>query len=266
MAGETAKLKAIDVKLEYLQKGKAPFSALDGVDLEVRQGEFVTIVGPSGCGKSTFLTILNGILPPSNGEVLLDDEPIDRPRREIATVFQDSSLFPWRTALKNVILGLEIQKVNGKEARDRGQQLIDLVGLKGFENHYPYELSGGMQQRVNLARGLAVDPEVLLMDEPFASLDAQTRETMQLELLSVWEKTRKTVLFVTHQIEEAVYLADRLVIFTARPGRVREILKIDLPRPRPLDVKRSQAFLEYEDYVWRIIQKEVKEGPKSEMV
>ena len=266
MAGETAKLKAIDVKLEYLQKGKAPFSALDGVDLEVRQGEFVTIVGPSGCGKSTFLTILNGILPPSNGEVLLDDEPIDRPRREIATVFQDSSLFPWRTALKNVILGLEIQKVNGKEARDRGQQLIDLVGLKGFENHYPYELSGGMQQRVNLARALAVDPEVLLMDEPFASLDAQTRETMQLELLSVWEKTRKTVLFVTHQIEEAVYLADRLVIFTARPGRVREILKIDLPRPRPLDVKRSQAFLEYEDYVWRIIQKEVKEGPKSEMV
>ncbi len=253
------KLIAIDVSLEYSQKRtKTSLLALDGVNLEVRSGEFFCIVGPSGCGKSTFLAIVSGVLQATGGKVLLDGKPIDGPKKEIAMVFQDSSLFPWRTVMKNVVFGLEIQKINIKEAKERAQRLIDLVDLKGFENSYPYELSGGMQQRVNLARALAVDPEILLMDEPFASLDAQTREFMQLELLSVWEKTRKTVIFITHQIGEAIYLSDRVAILTARPGKVTEILNIDLPRPRPLHIKRSREFLDYEDYVWKIIEKEVR--------
>ncbi len=253
-----AKLIADNIRLEYPQRKAKPFLALDGVNLEVQEKEFLSIVGPSGCGKTTFLGIISGILPATQGNIFLDGKPVTGPRREIAMVFQDSSLFPWRTVMKNVIFGLEIQKVANKEAEKRAQQLIDLVELKGFEHHYPTELSGGMQQRVNLARALAVDPAVLLMDEPFASLDAQTRELMQLELLSVWEKTGKTVVFITHQIAEAIYLSDRLSIFTARPGKVRETLKIDLPRPRPLNIKRSREFLDYEDYVWGIIEKEVK--------
>jgi len=252
------KLTASNVRVEYPQRKAKPFLALDGVNEEVKEGEFLSIVGPSGCGKSTFLGVVSGILPATQGQIILDGKPISGPRPEIAMVFQDSSLFPWRTVLKNVLFGLEIQKVDGKRSMERAQKLIDLVDLKGFENHYPAELSGGMQQRVNLARALAVDPAVLLMDEPFASLDAQTRELMQLELLSIWEKTRKTVIFITHQIGEAIYLADRVSIFTARPGKVRESLKIDLPRPRPLNIKRTKTFLDYEDYVWGIIEKEVK--------
>jgi NitT/TauT family transport system ATP-binding protein len=173
-------------------------------------------------------------------------------------VFQDSCLMPWRTVFKNVIFGLECQGFDNTEGTERARKFIKLVGLQGFEDHYPHELSGGMQQRCNLARALTVDPKILIMDEPFAALDAQTREIMQAELLRIWRESGKTVLFITHQINEAIYLADRVIVFGARPGRVKEMIKIDLPRPRDLSIKRDPKFLQYEDQLWTLIEEEVK--------
>jgi NitT/TauT family transport system ATP-binding protein len=181
-------------------------------------------------------------------------------------VFQHFGLFPWKTVFDNVAYGLRVQGRPDQENRATVSQYIELVGLQGFERHYPYQLSGGMQQRVNLARALAADPAVLLMDEPFAALDAQTREFMQSELLKIWAKARKTVVFITHQINEAIYLADRVIIFCARPGRVKDALKLDLPRPRGLAVKRSQEFLKYEDYVWNQIEEEVNKTMVADQV
>jgi NitT/TauT family transport system ATP-binding protein len=215
------------------------------------------LVGPSGCGKTTFLRILDGLIPRDAGTILLDGKAVIKPGPDKGFVFQDSSLLLWRTVIDNVILGLELQGVNKREARNKADKYVALVGLKGFEHHYPHELSGGMQQRVNLARALIVEPQILLMDEPFASLDAQTREIMQAELLKMWRQTRKTVIFVTHQIEEAVYLSDRVVVFSARPARIREIVSVNLPRPRSLTVKRSQQFLDLADHIWSLIQEEV---------
>jgi len=214
-------------------------------------------VGPSGCGKTTFLRILDGLIPHDDGKILLDGKAVIKPGPDKGFVFQESSLLPWRTVLDNVILGLELQGVDSRKARKKAERYIALVGLAGFERHYPHELSGGMQQRVNLARALIVDPQVLLMDEPFASLDAQTREIMQAELLKMWNQTKKTVIFVTHQIEEAIYLSDRVVVFSARPAKIREIVKVDISRPRSLNVKRNKEFLDLADHVWSIIQEEV---------
>ena len=239
------------------QRDDRVIKVFDGISLDVHPSEFVCLVGPSGCGKTTLLRILNGLIPYDSGEIFLDGNSVIKPGVDKGFVFQDSSLLPWRTVTDNVILGLEIQGADKKVARERAQKFIDLVGLKGFETHYPYELSGGMQQRVNLARALIVDPEILLMDEPFASLDAQTREIMQSELLKMWVQAKKTVIFVTHQIEEAIYLADRVVVFSARPTKVREIVKIQISRPRPLSVKRTKDFLDYTDQIWEIIQEEV---------
>ncbi|MCZ6449537.1 MAG: ABC transporter ATP-binding protein [Deltaproteobacteria bacterium] len=239
------------------QRDNRVIKVFDGISLDVRPSEFVCLVGPSGCGKTTLLRILNGLIPYDSGEIFLDGNSVIKPGVDKGFVFQDSSLLPWRTVTDNVILGLEIQGADKKVARERAQKFIDLVGLKGFETHYPYELSGGMQQRVNLARALIVDPEILLMDEPFASLDAQTREIMQSELLKMWVQAKKTVIFVTHQIEEAIYLADRVVVFSARPTKIREIVKIQISRPRPLSVKRTKDFLDYTDQIWEIIQEEV---------
>jgi NitT/TauT family transport system ATP-binding protein len=239
------------------QRSAEPIQVFDDISFEVYPSEFISLVGPSGCGKTTFLRILDGLIPRDEGEILLDGKAVIKPGPDKGFVFQDSSLLLWRTVIDNVILGLELQGVNKKEARKKAQDYIVLVGLKGFEQHYPHELSGGMQQRVNLARALIVDPEILLMDEPFASLDAQTREIMQAELLKMWRQTRKTVIFVTHQIEEAIYLSDRVVVFSARPAKIREIVKVDLPRPRSLTVKRSPKFLELADHVWNLIQQEV---------
>ena len=219
--------------------------------------EFISLVGPSGCGKTTFLRILDGLIPHDDGEILLDGKAVIKPGPDKGFVFQESSLLPWRTVLDNVILGLELQGVDNRKARKKAERYIALVGLAGFERHYPHELSGGMQQRVNLARALIVDPQVLLMDEPFASLDAQTREIMQAELLKMWNQTKKTVIFVTHQIEEAIYLSDRVVVFSARPAKIREIVKVDIARPRSLNVKRNKEFLDLADHVWSIIQEEV---------
>src|SRR5581483_8983363 len=210
-----------------------------------------------GCGKTTFLNAVDGLLPLTTGSLTLDGRSIDRPGRDRAMVFQQPSLLPWRTVTRNVAYGLEIQRLPKNESRRRAERFVELVGLKGFEESYPLELSGGMQQRVNLARALAIDPEMLLLDEPFAALDAQTREFMQLELLRVWSETRKTAIFITHDIKEAVYLADRVVVFSARPGRVRQIYEIDLPRPRALGIKREQHFLAYEDAIWGCIEEEV---------
>ena len=195
-------IQARDITLVFKSKDREPITALRGFNLEVGKGEFVSIVGPSGCGKSTFLNLLLGLIKPDSGEMTLDGSPISGPGQERAMVFQEFGLLPWRTVRANVELGLELKGISSPERAQRATELISLVGLKDFERHYPHELSGGMKQRVGLARALATEPEVLLMDEPFAALDAQTRDLMQSELLQIWERTKKTVLFVTHSIEE----------------------------------------------------------------
>ena len=261
------KLQAIGLRMEYYQpRTGGRLLALDNVNLAVEEGEFVTIVGPSGCGKTTFINIADGLLKPTGGKIMLDGIEVKGPGLDRAMVFQDPCLLPWRTVLKNVLFGMECQGRDGAKEKDRALKFIKLVGLSGFEDHYPHELSGGMQQRCNLARALTVDPEILIMDEPFAALDAQTREIMQMELLRIWNEAKKTVLFITHQINEAIYLADRVIIFGARPGRVKDVLKIDIPRPRKLSVKREKQFLEYEDHLWNQIEEEVKKTMVADQV
>ncbi len=260
------KLAVIDLEKWFTsQRTGERFQIFEKVSLQVPPSAFVCIVGPSGCGKTTLLRIIDGLIPHDGGQIILNGQEVLTPGPDKGFVFQDSSLLPWRTVMSNVALGLEIQGVSRTEVRERVHRFIDLVGLKGFEEHYPYELSGGMQQRVNLARALVLDPEVLLMDEPFASLDAQTREIMQSELLKLWKQTGKTVLFVTHQIEEAVFLADEVAVFSARPTAVKEVVRIALPRPRPLEIKRTKEFLDYADHIWRLIQQEVQKSMMREM-
>jgi NitT/TauT family transport system ATP-binding protein len=261
-SGTPAKLRAVDVTIHYwIERSARPFLAVDRVSLDIRPGELVAIVGPSGCGKTTFLNAVDGLLPISGGTLELNGAPIARPGRDRAMVFQQASLLPWRTVLGNVVYGLELQGRVSKSSRTAsGREFIRLVGLAGFEDAFPTELSGGMQQRVNLARALATDPEMLLLDEPFAALDAQTREFMQRELLRIWGETRKTALFITHDIKEAIYLADRVMVFSRRPGRLKACVEIDLPRPRELSAKREARFLEYEDEIWKSIEEEVRAG------
>lgn len=255
----TAKLQARDVSVMFLNERTGTRThALENINLEIYDEEFVAIVGPSGCGKTTFLSAVDGLIPIQGGEIRIAGRPVTGPGRDRAVVFQHASLLPWRTVMGNVIYGLQLQGAPTREATARAQHFIDLVGLHGFERYYPNELSGGMQQRVNIARALVCDPEILLLDEPFASLDAQTRELMQAELVRIWRETRKTSLFITHQINEAVYLADRVIVFSSRPGRVRAVIEVGLPRPRDLSVKRAPAFLAYEDQIWRLIEDEVK--------
>jgi NitT/TauT family transport system ATP-binding protein len=255
--GTPAKLELRNISMQFSRRGRR-FEALRDVSLQVEAGEFISIVGASGCGKTTLLRIVDGLRPPTRGEVWVDGRAVDRPGPDRGFVFQQDALFPWRTVLDNVIFGLEVQGKSKKDARKRADALLRLVGLNGFEQHFPHELSGGMRQRANLARALTIDPDVLLMDEPFASLDAQTREIMQSELLRIWRSNRKTVLFVTHQIDEAVYLADRVVVMTSRPGQVKAVVDVDIPRPRDLSVKRTPRFLELVDEIWRMIEEEVK--------
>jgi NitT/TauT family transport system ATP-binding protein len=253
------KLKATGLRHEYYQpRTGGRLLALDNINLQVEDGEFVTIVGPSGCGKTTFINLCDGLLKPTAGKIEIDGVQVTKPGTDRGMVFQDSCLMPWRTVFKNVIFGLECQGLDNAQGTARANEFIKLVGLGGFEEHFPHELSGGMQQRCNLARALTVDPKILIMDEPFAALDAQTREIMQSELLRIWRESKKTVLFITHQINEAIYLADRVIVFAARPGRVKATIKIDLPRPRDLSLKRDPSFLKYEDQVWNLIEEEVK--------
>jgi len=231
--------------------------AVSDVSLAVEDGEFLAIVGPSGCGKTTLLNIVAGLLPYEEGIVSIDGKQVKGPGVDRAVVFQHSSLLPWRTISGNVRYGMEMQRrFDENTMRERADHFVKMVGLNGFERHYPNELSGGMQQRVNLARALAADPKVLLMDEPFAALDAQTREFMQSELLKIWSQDKKTVLFITHQINEAVYLADRVAVMSARPGRLKGVFKIPFGRPRTLSLKRDPQFLEIEDSIWQLIEEE----------
>jgi NitT/TauT family transport system ATP-binding protein len=221
-----------------------PLVALTDVSFGIEEGEFISLVGPSGCGKSTLLSILGGLEQKTDGELVLAGQHHDSPRRDIGMMFQTSVLFPWRTIRQNVRLPGEILGLNKKQQADRADELLDMVGLNGFGERYPSELSGGMRQRVALARLLAHDPRVLLMDEPFGALDEFTRETMNVELLRIWEKTKKTVVFVTHNIGEAVFLSDRIFVMTPRPGRLEGIVEVDLPRPRKTEVMREARYSE----------------------
>ena len=250
-------IRATDITLVFKSKNRDPVTALNQLSLEIAKSEFVSIVGPSGCGKSTFLNLLLGLVRPDSGALQIDGKPITGPGQERAMVFQEFGLLPWRTVMANVELGLELKGIAAARRTERAMELIRLVGLKGFERHYPHELSGGMKQRVGLARALATEPEVLLMDEPFAALDAQTRDLMQMELLQIWERTHKTVLFVTHSIEEAAYLSDRVIVMTARPGRAKQIVNIDLPRPRDYEMRLTPEFNDIKLKIWEVLKEEL---------
>lgn len=248
------------VNVTFPQPGGGELKAVDGFDLQVQKGEFVTIVGPSGCGKSTLLSVVDGLVRPSAGEVIIDGKPVAGPGVDRALVFQEFALLPWRTVESNIMLGLELQhKHSSQEIREVVRRYIQMVSLQGFERHYPHQLSGGMRQRVGIARALGVNPEILLMDEPFAALDAQTREIMSLELQRIWEQDKKTVLFVTHSIDEAVYLADRIVVMSGRPGRVKEMIPVNLVRPRGLAIKDDPDFVRMRRHIWDLLEKEVQQ-------
>lgn len=243
-----------------LNKHFGDLHVLKDINLEIAEGEFVCIVGPSGCGKTTFLRTIGGLESADSGAIEIDGRPVTAPGADRGFVFQADSLLPWRTVFDNAIIGLEINGRKSEDSKAHTRDLLKLVGLSGFEDYYPRQLSGGMRQRVNLARALAVNPEVLLMDEPFSGLDAQTREIMQTELLRIWAEGRKTVLFITHQIDEAVYLADRVLVFGRRPGHVQDVVPIDLPRPRGLSVKRDPRFAPLVDRIWSRIEFDVRES------
>ena len=253
------KLEIDHVSKQYrMDRESREVPALIDVSLSVGDGEFMAIVGPSGCGKTSLMSIVAGLLPFDAGTVSIDGNPIKGPGVDRAVVFQHASLLPWRTVTGNIRYGMELQRrFDESTMKERTEYFTKLVGLGGFERHYPSELSGGMQQRTNLARALAADPVVLLMDEPFAALDAQTREFMQSELLKIWAQAKKTVLFITHQINEAVYLADRVAVLSSRPGRLKGLFTIPFGRPRTLSLKRDPKFLEIEDQIWKLIEEGV---------
>jgi NitT/TauT family transport system ATP-binding protein len=259
MAGteRTPKVRVSGVGLTYRNpKTSVETSALNDINLDIADGEFISIVGPSGCGKSTFLSLVAGLLAPTSGRIAVDGQDVTGPGLDRAVVFQADCLMPWRTVASNVSFGLEMRGRRRAGLAREVQEHIDLVGLHGFEDKHPHELSGGMRQRVNLARALACDPDILLLDEPFAALDAQTREMMQYELLRIWCESRKTAIFITHQISEALILSDRVIVFSGRPGRVKADIRIDLPRPRDRSSKRDPAFMDYENEIWTLIEEE----------
>jgi NitT/TauT family transport system ATP-binding protein len=246
-------IKNLTVDYKRLRSGNQ-LTAVHDISFAVEDGEFVAIVGPSGCGKTTVLNAIAGILTAYEGSILIDGQVIEGPGRERAMVFQSPALFPWRSVAANVAYGLELQKWPAAEMAARTQLCIDLVGLQGFENSYPSELSGGMQQRANLARALAVQPEVLLFDEPLSALDAQTREYMQAELQRVWMEERTTSVYVTHQISEAAFLADRVIVLSAGPGHIKGIVSVPFNRPRSLRLQRTPEFVALEDQIWEMLE------------
>ena len=234
--------------------------AIDNFNLDVEEGEFVCILGPSGCGKTTLLRMIAGLETPTSGELLLNGNPISKPGSDRGMVFQEFALFPWRTVRKNIEFGLEVKKIPAPERSIISKRFIDLVGLNGFEEYHPNQLSGGMKQRVGIARALANEPTILLMDEPFGALDAQTRNLMQKELLRIWKETRKTVIFITHSVDEAVYLADRIIVLTTRPSRIKEIFKIETERPRD---RASLDFANLRKRILSELEQEVVCAPKA---
>jgi NitT/TauT family transport system ATP-binding protein len=253
----TAELQVDDASIRYTTGGRDVL-ACDGVSFTVSEGQFIALVGQSGCGKTSLLYAMDGLIPLARGRITVNGAVVDGPGKNRALVFQSPTLFPWRDVLGNITYGIEAQ-TSKAEARRLASELVELVGLTGFEGHHPHELSGGMQQRVNLARALAVDPDVLLLDEPFSALDAQTRENMQRELLRIWREReaagrKMTMIFVTHDISEAVYLADRVIVLGSRPGHVRADVAIDFPRPRELDVKREAEFQEHVERISLLLE------------
>lgn len=244
------------------------FAAIADVTLDVADGEFLALVGPSGCGKSTLLDLLGGLTEPSAGQILLDGEPVRGPGLDRGIVFQQYALLPWRTAAGNIEFGLEAKGVGRRERARTAADYLDLVGLSGFEDRYPHELSGGMKQRVAIARSLAFDPQVLLMDEPFAALDAQTRETLQGELLRIWRATGKTIVFITHGIDEAVYLGQRVAVMTSRPGRIKSVVEIGLDpgaAGADRDIRSDPLFGEYRHLIWSQLRDEVARAQAEEL-
>jgi len=243
------------VSHEYRPARGRPVLALDNVSLAVGDREFVALLGPSGCGKSTLLYLIGGFLPVEGGAILVEDRPVAGPGPDRGIVFQHFALFPWKTVVQNVLYGLEKQNLPREERVRRARDFIELVGLAGFEDSYPAQLSGGMKQRAAIARTLAIDPQILLMDEPFGALDAQTRRLMQGELLGIWQRSRKTVVFVTHDVHEAVFLAERIAVMSARPGHIKEIVEARFDKDDP-DLQRSPQFLEMVDHVWNLVRGE----------
>ncbi|WP_437806066.1 ABC transporter ATP-binding protein [Sorangium sp. So ce1078] len=258
--------KTFAVKGPTGAKEDARFTAIENLCLDVRAGELLVLVGPSGCGKSTLIDLLGGLSKPSAGKLLLDGKPITGPALDRGIVFQQYALFPWRTARGNVEFGLEAKGVPESQRRDIAQSYLELVSLSGFEDRYPHELSGGMKQRVAIARSLAYDPEVLMMDEPFAALDAQTRESLQEELLRIWERSRKTILFITHSIDEAVYLGQRVAIMTSRPGRVKRIVEIPQEIRGYEDARSTPEFGRLRHEIWTLLREEVLKAEEQERI
>lgn len=249
--------KTFPIRDDTKKRGTKEFTAVKDIHFTVKEGEFITLVGPSGCGKSTLLDLLGGLTKPTSGRILIDGKEISGPGLDRGTVFQQYALFPWKSARGNIEFGLEAKGVPKREWKEQGNYYLDLVGLKKFADRYPHELSGGMKQRVAIARSLAFNPDVLLLDEPFAALDAQTRETLQTELLRIWEKTGKTIIFITHGIDEAVYLGQRVVILTANPGSVKKIVDIPLSnRLEVADIHANPEFVKARHEVWNLLHEQ----------
>ena len=257
MAGNHSAVKVhIDHVVKKFNGRNGEMVALNGVDMDIHENEFICVVGPSGCGKSTLLNIIGGLETPTEGKVLVDGAEVTGPGPDRGIVYQQYALFPWLTVEKNVQFGLKLQGKSKEEAEELAHKYLKMVDLEGFTKAYPKELSGGMKQRVAIARAYAVNPKVLLMDEPFGALDAQTRTQLQQELLNTWEKEQKTCFFITHDVEEAIILAQRVVIMCARPGRVKEIVDIDIPYPRDQETKMSPRFLELKNHIWSQVYQE----------
>ncbi len=264
MLDEKPAIALQDLKKVYPDPdGDSFVTALEHINMTIAPGEFVSLIGPSGCGKTTLLKIVDGLIPYDQGKVLIDGQPVVGPGRERAVVFQSFALLPWRTVEDNIGFGLELRGVKKADAKDTIEHYIDMVGLNGFEQRYPSQLSGGMQQRVGLARALAVNPRILLMDEPFGALDAQTRNLLQADLERIWQVDQKTVIFVTHAMDEAVFLSDRVVILSPRPGRIHEIVEIDLPRPRGDEIRSHPRFVELTSYIWNALRGMIVREPRE---
>jgi len=255
------KIEISEVSKTYGREGtEQAVEAVRDVSLGVDQGEFVSIVGPTGCGKTTIMEIVAGLVEPTVGTVTIDDDPVTGPRRDVGVVFQEDSTFPWRTVRHNVEFGLQMHGVDASERRERALEVIDLVGMRGFEDRYPNELSGGMRQRVAIGRTLVMNPDLMLMDEPFGALDEQTRLILGDELLSIADETDQTTVFITHSINEAVHLSDRVVVLTARPGRIKDVVYVDIERPRSTDVIGTERFNRLTETIWDLLKSEAREG------